>query len=165
MSFARAVAALCLVRRHLRHAQAQVRCGPFTDAPIAAPQQHADLWAMPSPTASISRSRPCRTGRCTSATSSPSTGDPKVWAANMVPRGVLNAAVAGDRTEHLRWRLDHGNLDGPPPKGVVLLIGTNDLGHGRSPAEAAEGIRVTLSDLRDKLPEPASCCWVCGRAK
>jgi lysophospholipase L1-like esterase len=75
-----------------------------------------------------------------------------VWDANMTPRGVLNAGVSGDRTEHLRWRLDHGNLDGPAPKGVVVLIGTNDLGHGRAPAEAAEGIRATLIQLRQKLP-------------
>lgn len=79
--------------------------------------------------------------------------DPGVWAANMAPRGVLNAGVAGDRTEHLRWRLDHGNLAGPVPKGVVLMIGTNDLGHGRPPAEAAEGVRQTLIELREKLPD------------
>ena len=79
-------------------------------------------------------------------------GAKDVWDANMPQRGVLNAAVSGDRTEHLRWRLDHGNLDGPPPKGVVLLIGTNDLGHGRPPAEAAEGIRQILIQLRQKLP-------------
>jgi lysophospholipase L1-like esterase len=76
----------------------------------------------------------------------------KVWDANMPQRGVLNAGVSGDRTEHLRWRLDHGNLDGPTPKGVILLIGTNDLGTGRPPAEAAEGIRETLLRLRDQLP-------------
>jgi len=76
----------------------------------------------------------------------------RVWEANMTPRGVLNAGVSGDRTEHLRWRLDHGNLNGPAPKGVVVLIGTNDLGHGRPPAEAAEGIRATLIQLRQKLP-------------
>jgi beta-glucosidase len=75
-----------------------------------------------------------------------------VWDANMTPRGVLNAGVSGDRTEHLRWRLDHGNLDGPAPQGVVVLIGTNDLGHGRTPEEAAEGIRMTLVELRQRLP-------------
>jgi len=50
------------------------------------------------------------------------------------------------------WRLDHGNLDGPPPKGVVLMIGTNDLGHGRSPELAAQGVRAILIRLREKLP-------------
>jgi beta-glucosidase len=78
--------------------------------------------------------------------------DPQVWAANLAPRGVLNAGVAGDRTEHLRWRLDHGNLDGPTPKGVIVMIGTNDLGHGRPPAEAAEGVRQVLLQLRQKVP-------------
>src|SRR4029077_18849224 len=49
--------------------------------------------------------------------------DPKIWAENMAPRQVLKAGVAGDRTEHLRWRLAHGNLAGPPPEGIVLLVG------------------------------------------
>jgi lysophospholipase L1-like esterase len=76
----------------------------------------------------------------------------KNWDANMPQRGVLDAGVSGDRTENLRWRLDHGNLDGPTPKGAIVLIGTNDLATGRPPAEAAEGIRQTLIRLRDQLP-------------
>jgi lysophospholipase L1-like esterase len=73
----------------------------------------------------------------------------------MVPRGVLNSGVNGDRTEHLLWRLHHGNLAGPPPAGVVVLIGTNDLtngGSGRPPDLAAEGIRANLLYLRQQLP-------------
>jgi lysophospholipase L1-like esterase len=77
---------------------------------------------------------------------------PQVWREHMAPRGVLNAGISGDRTEHLLWRLDHGNLDGPAPQGVVLLIGTNDLGHGRSIEDAAEGIRANLLKLRERLP-------------
>jgi lysophospholipase L1-like esterase len=79
--------------------------------------------------------------------------DEQVWQAHMTPRGVLNAGVSGDRTEHLLWRLTHGNLDGPTPRGVVLLIGTNDLGHGRSPDLAANGIRADLLHLRQRLPD------------
>ncbi|HEX6443231.1 MAG TPA: GDSL-type esterase/lipase family protein [Stellaceae bacterium] len=77
---------------------------------------------------------------------------PDLWRQHMAARGVLNAGVNGDRTEHLLWRLDHGNLDGPTPLGMVLLIGTNDLGHGRSVEDTAEGIRANLVRLREKAP-------------
>lgn len=77
---------------------------------------------------------------------------PDIWEKYFAPHGILNAGIDGDRTEHLFWRLDHGNLDGPTPRLVVLLIGTNDLGHGRSPALAAEGIRADLMHLRLRLP-------------
>jgi lysophospholipase L1-like esterase len=82
--------------------------------------------------------------------------DPLVWAEHMAPRGVLNAGVSGDRTENLLWRLRHGNLGGPPPALVIVLIGTNDLTYGeprRSPRFAAEGIRANLVYLRQRLPE------------
>ncbi len=81
---------------------------------------------------------------------------PHVWHEHMQPRGVLNAGVSGDRTETLLWRLRNGNLDGPPPALVILLIGTNDLsydGPPRSPELAAEGVRANLLYLRTRLPE------------
>src|SRR5947209_19015600 len=43
---------------------------------------------------------------------------PASWATSLAPRGVLNAGISGDLTDHVIWRLDHGNLDGPPPKAV-----------------------------------------------
>ena len=79
--------------------------------------------------------------------------DAKVWERSLAPRGALNAGVAGDRTDHLLWRLQHGNLAGPQPKAVVLLIGTNDLAYGRSPELTADGIRANLEALREGLPE------------
>jgi lysophospholipase L1-like esterase len=139
-------------------AQAQLRCGSFSFYPPAAPTPRTEGGAV----ATFNRinaavkSQPYRVlffGDSLTERWQQALWDAKsVWDANMPQRGVLNAGVSGDRTEHLRWRLDHGNLDGPPPKGVVLLIGTNDLGHGRPVEEAAEGIRQTLIQLREKLP-------------
>ena len=86
---------------------------------------------------------------------------PHVWRKHMQPHDVLNAGVSGDRTENLLWRLQNGNLDGPPPALVVMLIGTNDLaydGPPRSPALAAEGIRANLLYLRRGCPTRRSCC-------
>jgi lysophospholipase L1-like esterase len=75
-----------------------------------------------------------------------------VWNKYFYPLRSLNAGVDGDRTEHLLWRIDHGNLDGNPPKIVVLLIGTNDLGHGRSAELTAEGIRTDAARISARLP-------------
>lgn len=154
MRFA-ALVALLLVT--VSPAQAQLRCSPF-NAFAEAPAPRIDPAAL----ASFQRinaqvkNQPYRVlffgDSITERWNEPLWGARAVWAANMAPRSVLNAGVSGDRTEHLRWRLDHGNLDGPSPEGVVLLIGTNDLGHGRPPEEAAEGVRRDLLQLREKLP-------------
>jgi lysophospholipase L1-like esterase len=158
MSFFRLTAIFVVVFGTILPAQAQVRCAPFGSWPPAAPEPRT----APEAVATFNRinamvkTQPYRVlflgDSITERWQLPLWGAKRVWDANMVPRGVFNAGVSGDRTEHLRWRLDHGNLDGPPPKGVVLLIGTNDLGHGRPPEEAADGIRTTLIQLRQKLP-------------
>jgi beta-glucosidase len=138
---------------------AQLRCGPFTSAALDPPGPRDESWAV----ASFNRineqvkTLPYRAlflgDSITERWNLPLWDAKRVWDANMAPRGVLDAGVSGDRTEHLLWRLDHGNLDGPPPKGVIVLIGTNDLAHGRPPELAAEGIRAVLLRLRQKLPE------------
>ncbi len=75
---------------------------------------------------------------------------PEIWRRDIAPLGAVNAGVDGDRTEHLLWRIENGNLPEPPPRVIVLLIGTNDLGHGRSPKTAAEGVRHDLQRLRER---------------
>jgi len=138
-------------------AQEKLRCGPF-NATAAAPALHTDYWAQKSfdRINEEVRTKPYRVlffgDSITERWQMPLWDAKPVWDANMPQRGVLNAGVSGDRTEHLRWRLDHGNLDGPTPKGVIVLIGTNDLAVGRPPAEAAEGVRQILLRLRDQLP-------------
>ena len=64
----------------------------------------------------------------------------------------VNFGLGGDRTEHLLWRLQNGELEGiMSPKVVVLLIGTNN--HGDSAAEIAEGIKCIAATIRDKQPQ------------
>jgi beta-glucosidase len=158
MSLARLAAAIVVALITALPAQAQLRCAAFTPGPTAAPAPRTDIWAQRSferINAEV-KIRPYRAlflgDSITERWDLPLWNAKSTWDANMVPRGVLNAGVAGDRTNHLLWRLDHGNLDGPTPKGVIMLIGTNDLAVGRSPAEAAEGIRQILIRLRQKLP-------------
>jgi lysophospholipase L1-like esterase len=66
-----------------------------------------------------------------------------------------NFGIGADRTEHLLWRIQHGELDGITPNLVVLLIGTNNLGAviGERPEWAAEGIRQIIDNIRSRLPQ------------
>ncbi|HLY45207.1 MAG TPA: GDSL-type esterase/lipase family protein [Stellaceae bacterium] len=131
----------------------ELRCSPFTPGKIAEPKPREAGWPVhrfDEINAAVKR-QPYRV--LFFGDSITEGFDKALWQSDMAPRGVLNAGVSGDRTEHLMWRLQHGNLDGPPPAGVALLIGTNDLGHGRSPSDAAQGIRADLLYLRQQLPQ------------
>lgn len=77
----------------------------------------------------------------------------EVWAKHYAGLNAANFGIGGDRTEHILWRLDHGNLDGLAPDLIVLLIGTNNAGHRQDPpAEAASGIKAILDRLASKFP-------------
>jgi lysophospholipase L1-like esterase len=66
-----------------------------------------------------------------------------------------NFGVAGDRTEHLLWRITHGELNGINPKVVVVLIGTNNIGqfNEEKPAWVANGIKQIVLTIRERLPD------------
>lgn len=77
-----------------------------------------------------------------------------VWKKYFAPRNAANMGIGGDRTQHVLWRLDHGNVDGINPKLVVLMIGTNNSnGTDNSAEEIADGIKAIVGKLREKLPE------------
>ncbi|KQS02215.1 hypothetical protein ASG11_15695 [Sphingomonas sp. Leaf357] len=65
-----------------------------------------------------------------------------------------NIGIAGDETQHVLWRIDHGELDGLTPKLVVLMIGTNNLANANrmGPAETADGVAAVVEAIRRKLP-------------
>lgn len=76
-----------------------------------------------------------------------------MWNKYYVPRKALNLGYSGDRTEHVLWRLDNGELDGLSPKLAVIMIGTNNTGHRKDPSEhIAAGIKLILERLRTKHP-------------
>ena len=137
-------------------AQAQLACDHFTPDVLAAPEPREAASAVRRFELINAEVKSVRHRVLFLGDSITERFDPEVWRQHMEPRGVLNAGVNGDRTEHLLWRVKHGNLAGPPPAAVIVLIGTNDLtngGNGRPPEVTAEGIRANLVYLRQHLPK------------
>lgn len=78
----------------------------------------------------------------------------EVWEKYYAPRHAMNAGIGGDRTQHVLWRLDNGNLEGIKPKAAVLMIGTNNSnGEDNTATEIADGVKAIVTKLREKLPE------------
>lgn len=76
----------------------------------------------------------------------------KVWKEFYEKRNAVNLGIGGDRTQHVLWRLDNGNIEGIKPKLAVLMIGTNNSGSNTS-EQIAEGVKAIVEKLRTKLPE------------
>jgi lysophospholipase L1-like esterase len=76
----------------------------------------------------------------------------EVWDYYYVPRRALNLGISGDRTQHVLWRIDHGNLDGVKPKLTIIMIGQNNGGHNTA-QEIAEGVTAVVQRVQAKCPE------------
>ena len=76
----------------------------------------------------------------------------EVWQKFYGERKAVNLGISGDRTQHVIWRLDHGNLEGISPKVAVIMIGTNNSG-SNSPEEIAQGVTKIVEQIREKTPE------------
>jgi lysophospholipase L1-like esterase len=76
-----------------------------------------------------------------------------VWDERFAPLKAANFGIDGDRTQHVLWRIEHGEFDHIKPKVIVLMIGTNNTPKGRNTApEAIEGVTAVVQSLRRKLP-------------
>jgi beta-glucosidase len=75
----------------------------------------------------------------------------EVWDHYYAGRNALNLGISGDRTEHVLWRLDHGNIEGIAPKLAIVMIGQNNGGYNTG-EEIGEGVTAIVQKLRAKLP-------------
>ena len=78
-----------------------------------------------------------------------------VWDTHFAKRKALNLGFSGDRTEHVLWRLNNGELRRQQDaKVVVIMIGTNNTGQKMQDAsETADGVERILSVLRARCPK------------
>lgn len=69
---------------------------------------------------------------------------------------MLDLGTSADRTEHVLWRLENGELDGYEAKCILLMIGTNNSGHfsfaDEPPSDTILAIRAILQKIRAKQP-------------
>jgi hypothetical protein len=79
-------------------------------------------------------------------------GGKEVWDKYFAPLKAANFGIGGDRTQHVLWRVQRGEMEGIQPKVAVVMIGTNNLG-SNSDAEIAAGIKAVVKAVRDKSPD------------
>ena len=89
----------------------------------------------------------------------PNQGGGPVWNKNYAPLHAANFGISADRTQHVLWRMQNGELDGIAPKVVVLMIGTNNTGFENDKVtprntvpQTIEGVKAVVRGLRTKLP-------------
>lgn len=75
-----------------------------------------------------------------------------LFTSEFVPLKAANFGIGGDRTEHVLWRLQNGELDGISPKVVMLMIGTNN-SNANYAEEIAAGITAIVKEIQKRSPK------------
>ncbi len=69
-----------------------------------------------------------------------------IWQQYYGQRKVINLGVGGDRTQHVLWRFEQGQLDGIKAKVAVVMIGTNNSNNqDNTEAEILEGVAAIVA--------------------
>jgi len=77
-----------------------------------------------------------------------------VWNQFYGHRKVINMGVSGDRTQHVLWRFEQGQLDGIKAKVAVVMIGTNNSNKDdNSEADILEGVTAIVNQIRQRQPD------------
>ena len=72
---------------------------------------------------------------------------------------IINMGVGGDRTEHVLWRFEQGQLDGIKAKVAVVMIGTNNSGKNKdgtdiyTDSDILEGVTAIVNEIRRRQPD------------
>lgn len=74
-----------------------------------------------------------------------------IWEKYYGPRHAANFGIGGDQTQHVLWRIEHGEVDGLKPKVTVLMIGTNNTGGRNQTPEIVEGVTAIVKELRHRM--------------
>lgn len=77
-----------------------------------------------------------------------------IWGHKYSKLNAYDFANPGDVTNGLIWQVQNGQVDGLHPKLVVLLIGTNNLGHATA-EQLAEGIKAVVMEYQKHCPGSA----------
>jgi lysophospholipase L1-like esterase len=84
----------------------------------------------------------------------PKANGTKLFEKEFVPLKAANFGIGGDRTQHVLWRLQNGELDGIKPKVAMLMIGTNNSnGADNTAEEIADGIKAIVAEIQTKSPD------------
>jgi lysophospholipase L1-like esterase len=80
------------------------------------------------------------------------------WQKNLGGWKAGDFGISGDRTQHVLWRIENGELDGVTPKVIVLLIGTNNLPANNVYAantvdDTFLGYKAIVDKLNEKEPQ------------
>jgi lysophospholipase L1-like esterase len=82
------------------------------------------------------------------------------WKATFSGWNAGNFGWGADSTQHILWRLEHGELDGVDPRVIVILAGTNNVGSvpagpGRMAGKVDDitnGLKAIVDSCRRKAP-------------
>jgi len=82
------------------------------------------------------------------------------WKATFSGWNAGDFGWGADSTQHILWRLEHGELDGVDPKVIVILAGTNNVGNapaasgkaGEKVADVTNGLKAIVDACRRKAP-------------
>ena len=64
---------------------------------------------------------------------------------------ILNLGYGGDRTEHVIWRMENGELEGYKAKLFTLMVGTNN--GGKDVEGVSAGVKRIIETIKAKHPE------------
>jgi beta-glucosidase len=79
--------------------------------------------------------------------------DTEAWQEHFAARPAAHFGIGGDGTQHLLYRIEHGEIGRLRPEAVVLLIGTNNLAQNDRPRDVAAGVGRVVDAVRESLPD------------